>query len=283
MANKIKANKIKDKVAIVTGAGQGNGRGIAVAFAKEGAKVVVAEIKPDTGEAVAEELRHLGTDAIAIVCDVSDKQQVQRVVDETIGAFGRVDILVNNAQAWSGYSTTHLGALAEALPKEWWDLSFDTGVRATWYFCKAVFPHMKDRGGKIINFTTTGVFIGTPLHLDYNVNKAAVLGFTKTAAREWGPHKINVNCLCPIAATPALLANLEQPEADVVRSAIENLPKHLADSGVAGLVHGARHPPTFVSPAGRRHQNRRTSHARVLPWRKAGHQHCPDRNQRHPC
>ena len=218
------ANKIKDKVAIVTGAGQGNGRGIAVAFAKEGAKVVVAEIKPDTGEAVAEELRHLGTDAIAIVCDVSDKQQVQRVVDETIGAFGRVDILVNNAQAWSGYSTTHLGALAEALPKEWWDLSFDTGVRATWYFCKAVFPHMKDRGGKIINFTTTGVFIGTPLHLDYNVNKAAVLGFTKTAAREWGPHKINVNCLCPIAATPALLANLEQPEADVVRNAIENLP-----------------------------------------------------------
>ena len=121
------ANKIKDKVAIVTGAGQGNGRGIGVAFAKEGAKVVVAEIKPDTGEAVAEELRHLGTDAIAIVCDVSDKQQVQRVVDETIGAFGRVDILVNNAQAWSGYSTTHLGALAEALPKEWWDLSFDTG------------------------------------------------------------------------------------------------------------------------------------------------------------
>ena len=216
--------KLQDKVAIITGAGQGNGRGIALAFAKEGASVVVAEIKPDTGPAVAEELRGLGAKAISVVCDVGDEAQITNVVDETLAAFGRIDILVNNAQAWSGYSVTHLGGTVEDIPTEWWDLSFETGVKATWRFCKAVFPHMKGRGGKIINFTTTGVFRGTPLHLDYNANKAAVRAFNMTVAKEWGPHGINVNCLCPIAATPALMANLDQPEADVVRRAIANLP-----------------------------------------------------------
>ena len=139
--------KLQDKVAIITGAGQGNGRGIALAFAKEGAAVVVAEIKPDTGPAVAEELRGLGAKAISVVCDVGDEAQITNVVDETLAAFGRIDILVNNAQAWSGYSVTHLGGTVEDIPTEWWDLSFETGVKATWRFCKAVFPHMKRRGG----------------------------------------------------------------------------------------------------------------------------------------
>ena len=217
-------SKLQGKVAIITGAGQGNGRGISLAFAKEGASVVIAEIKPDTGAAVAEELRELGAEAISVVCDVANKDHIQNVVDETIKTFGQIDILVNNAQAWSGYSVTHLGGKVEEIPTEWWDLSFETGVKATWRFCQAAFPYMKGRGGKIINFTTTGVFKGTPLHLDYNANKAAARAFTMTVAKEWGPHGVNVNCLCPIAATPALMANLDQPEADVVRRAIANLP-----------------------------------------------------------
>ncbi len=217
-------NKLQDKVAIVTGAGQGNGRGISLAFAKEGATVVVAEIKPDTGAAVAEELRALGGKAMSVVCDVGNEADIQSAADATVKEFGQIDILVNNAQAWSGYSVTHLGGAVEDIPTEWWDLSFETGVKATWRFCKAVFPHMKGRGGKIINFTTTGVFKGTPLHLDYNANKAAARAFTMTVAKEWGPHGINVNCLCPIAGTPALMANLDQPDADVVRRAISNLP-----------------------------------------------------------
>ncbi len=123
-------------------------------------------------------------------------------MDQTIERFGCVDILVNNAQRWTGGAKSHLGAPIESLPEEWWDESFDTGVTATWFCCKAVFPHMKGRGGKIINFGSIMGIVGWQGAADYNANKEAIRALTRTAAVEWGKHKVNVNTICPSALTP---------------------------------------------------------------------------------
>lgn len=198
--------RLTGKVAIVTGAGQGVGKGIALAFAKEGAKVVIAEINPDTAKATAEEIKQLGKEALAVVCDVGDEKQVKQMVAEAVNKFGPIDILVNNAQAWTGRSAYHLSSPIESLPEEWWDLAFQSGVKGTWYCCKAVFPYMKDRGGKIINFASYMGVVGWEGSADYNSNKEAIRGFSRTAAREWGKYKINVNVICPSALTPAMIA-----------------------------------------------------------------------------
>ena len=96
--------RLEGKVAIVTGAGQGVGRGIALVFAREGAKVVVAEVNPDTARAVADEIGQAGGKALAVVCDVGDEKQVRSMVDEAVKEFGPIDVLVNNAQSWTGRS-----------------------------------------------------------------------------------------------------------------------------------------------------------------------------------
>ena len=147
--------KLEGKVAIVTGAGQGTGRGIAMAFAKEGAKVVIAEINPETAKAVEDEIRQLGEKALAVVCDVGNGEDIKKMVDEAVRVFGPIDILVNNAQ-----SLSQSGVPPEEIGEAWWDRTFRTGPKATWLCCKAVFPYMKDRGGKIINFGSGAGVIG---------------------------------------------------------------------------------------------------------------------------
>src|SRR3990172_6068626 len=127
--------KLEGKVAIVTGSGQGIGRGMAIALAKEGAKVVIAEINPETGKAVAEDIRQQGGQAIAVQCDVGVEEQVRRMVDVAVKKFGPIDILINNAQTlFVQYDPI------EEFPEERWDRSYQTGIKATWYCCKAVFP-----------------------------------------------------------------------------------------------------------------------------------------------
>ena len=194
--------QLDGKIGIITGGGGYIGRGIARAFVKEGAKVVIAERYPEVATAAAAEVAELGGEALAVTCDVSDEAQVKALVDQTIERFGCVDILVNNAQSWTGGAKSHRGAPIESLPEEWWDESFDTGVTATWFCCKAVFPHMKGRGGKIINFGSIMGIVGWQGAADYNANKEAIRALTRTAAVEWGKHKVNVNTICPSALTP---------------------------------------------------------------------------------
>lgn len=218
--------RLEGKVAIVTGAGQGVGKGIALAFAKEGARVVIAEINPETAQAAADEIKQLGKYALVVVCDVGSEDQVNAMVDKAVAEFGPIDILVNNAQSWTGRSAYHLGSPIESFPEEWWDLAFQSGVKATLYCCKAVFPHMKDRGGKIINFASYMGIIGWEGSADYNANKEAIRGFSRTAAREWGKYKINVNVICPAAITPAMIAfGMASPDkVEEMSKAIEQLP-----------------------------------------------------------
>lgn len=190
--------KLEGKVAIVTGSGQGIGRGMAIALAKEGAKVVICEIKPETGKSVAEEINQLGGKAIAVHCDVSVEEQVQQMVETAVKEFGSIDILINNAQTlFKVYDPV------ETFPEERWDRTYQTGVKGTWLCCKAVFPHMKERGGKIINFGSGWGISGAPGWCDYAGCKEAIRGFTRTVAKEWAQYNIKANVICPGIDSPA--------------------------------------------------------------------------------
>jgi NAD(P)-dependent dehydrogenase (short-subunit alcohol dehydrogenase family) len=199
---------LEGKVAIVTGSGQGIGRGMAIALAKAGAKVVIAEINPDTGMAVAEEIRKLGLQAVNVQCDVGVEAQCQRMVDIAVKEFGPIDILINNAQALFGDP-----APIEEFPLERWDRTYQTGIKATWHCCKAVFPYMKERGGTIINFGSGMGMYGFEGWSDYAGCKEAIRGFSRTAAKEWKKYKIRVYVSCPGIDSPsARAAAAKHPE-----------------------------------------------------------------------
>lgn len=189
--------KLGGNVAIVTGAGRGIGKGIALAFAKEGAKLVIADVKAKTCKEVTEEIRQLGKEALGVVCNVGDEEQVKRMVEEAVTNFGPVDILVNNAQGFVQRVPV------EEVEDEHWDKCLQEGVKATWYCCKAVFPHMRGRGGKIINIGSAAGLMGMEGMAVYGATKEAIRAFSRTAAREWGKYKINVNVILPHALTPA--------------------------------------------------------------------------------
>ncbi|MFC1994368.1 SDR family NAD(P)-dependent oxidoreductase [Chloroflexota bacterium] len=191
-------NKLQGKVAIVTGGGKGIGKGIALAFAKEGAKVVVCARTQDTIEAVSAEINEVGGEGLAVICDVGIEEDVKELIEKTIGNFGQIDILVNNAIS-TGFSQEPLELIDEVS----WDNIFQTGPKATWYCCKAVFPYMKGKGGKIINLGSRAGIQGIPGFASYNAAKEAIRAFSRTAAREWGKYNINVNVICPAATSPA--------------------------------------------------------------------------------
>ena len=203
---------LEGKVAIVTGAGQGIGKGIALALAKEGAKVAIAEINPKTCETAAKEIQQLGRESLGVVCNVGDNGQVKKMVKEVVTKFGPVDILVNNAMGHTGSKPV------EELDDRDWDLPLQTGLKATWYCCMAVFPYMKDRGGKIINIASATGIIGLPGTAAYSATKEGIRGFTRVAAREWGKYKINMNIICPFARTPAQNEFFEKSPEEMKRS-----------------------------------------------------------------
>jgi NAD(P)-dependent dehydrogenase (short-subunit alcohol dehydrogenase family) len=201
-------NRLEDRVAIVTGAGQGIGRGIARRFAREGARVVVADWKAHRGERVLGELNEMGAEAIAVPTDVSDQAEVEALVAAASDAFGGIDILVNTAQAFTP------NVPFEEKTDEMWSVSLLTGPLATYWAMCAVYPVMKARGGgRIVNFASHNGEVGQRLTVDYNAAKEAIRAITKTAAREWGHDGILVNAIAPGAASPVYEAWAKrQPE-----------------------------------------------------------------------
>jgi NAD(P)-dependent dehydrogenase (short-subunit alcohol dehydrogenase family) len=188
--------RLAGKVAIVTGAGQGIGRAIALVFAREGAKVCVAELKFHRAERTAEEIRAEGGKGMSSVVDVGKRGDVEAMVEETVRRYGPVDVLVNNAH---GFGTR--GPL-EVIPEEQFDMSWRTGVKGTWWAMCAVLPMMREKGwGRIINFGSLAVDGGHAGLGEYAAAKGGITALSRVAAREWGKDGITVNVIYPAAAS----------------------------------------------------------------------------------
>jgi NAD(P)-dependent dehydrogenase (short-subunit alcohol dehydrogenase family) len=193
--------RLENRVAIITGAGAGIGRGIARRFAREGARVLVAEWNEESGRRTAGELAALGGEGRFLRTDVSVRAQVDAMVADALAAWGRVDVLVNNA--WSG------GAMGRVEWKttEEMERSFQLGFLSNFWSMQAVFPSMKRQGGgRIINMCSLNGVNAHMYTVNYNMAKEAVRALTRTAAREWAPLGILCNAICPAAATEAYVA-----------------------------------------------------------------------------
>ena len=187
---------VAGRVVIITGAGQGIGRGMAHHLGKNGAGIVVAEWKEHRAERTLEELTALGVPAIAAVCDISQKDQVDDMVARTVAHFGKVDGLINNAQ------TFRPQAPMATVSGDDVDVFYDSGVKGTLWAMQAVYPHMKAAGwGRIVNFVSAAGITGMAGYGAYNASKEAIRALTRTAAREWGRDGIIVNCIAPGAAS----------------------------------------------------------------------------------
>jgi NAD(P)-dependent dehydrogenase (short-subunit alcohol dehydrogenase family) len=194
---------ISRKVAIVTGAGRGIGRGISIAYGRAGAKVVAASRTAETVDSLVAEITNEGGTAIAVQCDVGDRNQVFRLIDRAVEAFGAVDILVNNAQSFSLSGNADGHQPIETFDEQEWELIYRTGVLSTLWAMKAAFPFLKNRGGKIINLGSMSGQAGLAYYAAYNATKEGIRALSRTAAREWGKYNINVNVIVPAVRSDA--------------------------------------------------------------------------------
>lgn len=197
-------SKLVGKVAVITGAGGGLGKYIALRFAEEGAKLSLCDINPQGLEATAALCKSKGADVFTNVVDVSNLEQSKQFIEATVTDFGKIDILLNLAIA---IDTPHsfLDHTLEDLEK-----SYQTGLVSTWNFMKLCHPYLKENGGKIINFGSGSGDEGQEGYASYAAIKEAIRALSRVAAREWGPDNINVNVICPGAITDAIQAYIDQ-------------------------------------------------------------------------
>jgi 3-oxoacyl-[acyl-carrier protein] reductase len=217
--------KLKDRVAIVTGAARGLGRAFCVALAKEGAKIMAVDIA-DLKDTV-NEIESLGGTAKGLRVDVSSEKETLKMAEETRGAFGRMDILVNNAAIIYGLLRKPFFEIDPDL----WDKVMAVNVKGPWLCTRAVFPQMKEqRKGKIINLASETFFTGSHGFVHYVASKGGVVGLTRSLAIELGPHNININAIAPgFTDTEASRSIADVTKYDVSRTPMNRLqqPKDL--------------------------------------------------------
>ncbi len=195
---------LEGKNAIVTGAGQGIGRAIALRLAENGANVVISDVVEATALKVVEEIQALGRKSTAVVCDVSKLDQCENLIAKSLETFPTIDILVNNA----GITRDNL---LMRMKESDWDLVIAINLKGTFNCCKSVVRQMmKQRSGHIVNIASVVGLMGNAGQVNYSASKAGVIGITKTLAKEFGSRGINVNAIAPgfiqTAMTDALSA-----------------------------------------------------------------------------
>lgn len=191
--------KMEHKTVIITGGGKGIGFGVATAFAKEGANLVLTGRTMATLEQAKASLeKDYGIRVLTVTADGGDEAAVQHVVDEAVKAFGHIDTLVNNAQ------NSKSGVMLVDHTKDDFDHAIYSGLYATFFFMKACYPHLKESKGSVINFASGAGITGKVGQSSYAAAKEGIRGLSRVAAAEWGPDGIRVNVVCPLAMTPGL-------------------------------------------------------------------------------
>jgi 2-hydroxycyclohexanecarboxyl-CoA dehydrogenase len=187
------ARRLAGRVAVITGAGTGIGQGMAVALAKEGARIVIVGRTPETLQDTVGRVEAVGGSVRIVQGSIADAGTATRAVADAVEHFGQLDILINNAHSFT--PTLPLDETPEADLR----MHLDSGLIGTFHFMKAAFPHMKARGGSIINFGSKAGTDGWALFAPYAAAKEAIRGLSRSASRDWGKHKIRVNMISPSA------------------------------------------------------------------------------------
>ena len=196
--------RLNERVALITGAGSGIGRAIALEFAREGAKLVLAELDEESGKAVADEVKAAGAEVCFHACDVAREGDVKAAIDTTLAAFGRLDVMVNNA----------------GVSRRDWDTTIAINLSGVYYGCKLAAEQMAEQGkGAIVNMASMLGLIGVGMEDAYVAAKHGVVGLTRNFAIQYGPRGVRVNCICPGWIETPMTAVIQN--ADALRAQLE--------------------------------------------------------------
>jgi NAD(P)-dependent dehydrogenase (short-subunit alcohol dehydrogenase family) len=209
--------KLDNKVAIITGGGKGIGFGIASAFAKEGANLVLTGRTVSRLEDAKKTLESYGVQVLPVAADGGHEDEVKAAVKQAVDTFGRIDVLINNAQVSAS------GVMLKDHTKEQFDLAINSGLYAAFFYMRECYPYLKETKGSVINFASGAGLFGKPGQSSYAAAKEGIRGLSRVAATEWGPDGININVVCPLVYTEQLDAwRKEYPE--VYEATIKGIP-----------------------------------------------------------
>jgi meso-butanediol dehydrogenase / (S,S)-butanediol dehydrogenase / diacetyl reductase len=229
------------KVVIVTGAGRGIGRGIALRLARDGMDVVVNDVNLEAVTYVSDEIKAMGRQSLAIVADVSNGNQVNSMVNQVVEEFGRLDIMVANAG---------IAQVKQAIDitEEDWDTIFSINAKGVFLCAQAAAKQMiKQKTGKIINCASIAGHQGFPLLSHYSATKFAVIGFTQALAKELGPHGITVNAYCPGIVGTDMWELIDEKMAEIMGLAKGEALKKFSELITLGRVESPEDVASFVS------------------------------------